>query len=313
MSIRLWPLALVLALTAAVPACTSPNSTGNGIISAPTISQDPNTAEVVEVDRFADQAGTFFRRSANPNLPAPGAPIDLDQAPFRLTALLPDGNRVPFYHLDVRSTSPANLYIFFKSDGSPLSDQLYVFDALPGEPGYSDFCAIQRVIVPDNYVVNSITSRRDLEARVGDGFRIEATGKILNMPVVPAQSSANQSSSGGKALLLQGWCRNKVLYYFAFEELQATPQGLVPTASMFAFFDEPGLPHRGGFRTLDDEGNTKNVLAVAPGAPGYSPLWAMQRLSGDDWINVNNLTDVQTTLKNPAVPYGATVNAVMVK
>lgn len=312
MRIRSLPFAVAFAVLLALPACTSPNQAGNGL-SAPTVSQDPNTAEVAEVDRFTDQAGTFFRRSTNPNLPAPGEPIDLDQAPFRLTALLPDGNRTPFYHLDVRSTSPANLYIFFKPDGSPLGDQLYVFDALPGEPGYSDFCALQRVTVPADYVVNSVTSRRDLEARVGEGFKIEATGKILNMPVVPAKSVAGNTSSGGKALLLQGWCRNKVLYYFAFDELQATAQGLVPTAPMYAFFDEPGLPHRGGFRTVDDEGNTKNVLGVGPGQPGYSPLWALQRLHGEDWINVNNLQDVQTNLKVPPVPYGSTINAVMVK
>jgi hypothetical protein len=34
------------------------------------------------VDRFSDAAGNLFQRSANPDLPAAGAAIDFDQAPF---------------------------------------------------------------------------------------------------------------------------------------------------------------------------------------------------------------------------------------
>lgn len=304
-------LSALLATTLLLWGCASPTSTGG--ISPSNISQDPNAAEVFEVDRFTDQAGTFFRRSENPNLPGTGEPINLDEPPFLFSVLKPDGNRTLAYSLDVRSPSPANLYVFFKSDGSPLTEQLYVFDALPGEPGYSDFCAIQRVVVPDHYVPNSITSRADLEARLADGLRIEPTGKILNMPVVPVGSSASRSAHGGPALLLRGWCRNKVLHYFAFDELQATPQGLAPTATMYAFFSEPDLPRRAGFRTIDEEGDTRNVLGVAPGDPAFSPLWALMRLTREDFINVSSLTDIQTRLSAPPVPYGATLNAVVVQ
>jgi hypothetical protein len=310
MSMRLLTTAALVA-TLSLFGCQNPaGSGGQDDLSPPTVSQDPDLAEVTVVDRFSDQAGTFFRRSENPHLPEPEAPINLDEAPFKLTAYAPNGDRVSFYHLDARSTNPANLDIFFKPDGSPLEDQLYVFDALPGEAGYNDFCAIQRVTVPEGYVVNSITSRTDLEARRNEGFKIESTGKILNMPVVPALSSASGSVSGGKALLLRGWCRHKVLFYFAFDELNADSQGLVPASPQYAFFSENGLPHRAGFRTTDDAGATRNVLASLPGEGSYSPLWALQRLAREDFLNVANLEDAR---RHASVPHGATINAVVVK
>lgn len=308
-SMSRWLTAVAVAM--AIHGCQTPNQAEG--VSARDYGQDPNQAEVNVVDRFTDQAGTFFRRSENDQLPGPGEPVHLDQPPFAITAFQPDGQRVSLYDLDVRSPSPANLYVFFNQDGSPLTEQLYIFDALPGEPGYSDFCAIQRVTVPPGYVANSITSRVDLEARVAEGFKIESTGKILNMPVVPEGSTAERSMSGGQALLLRGWCRHKVLFYFAFNELQANDQGLAPTAPMFAFFSETDLARRAGFRAIDDEGNTRNVLGVAPGDKAFTPLWALQRLAKEDFINVNSLEDVQARLSAPPVPYGATLNAVVVK
>lgn len=311
MSSRLLSAALLVACVTAI-GCAGPTQPTADEISPPNVAQDPDLAEVTSVDRFSDQAGTIFRRSENPDLPQPDAAIDLDQPPFKLTAFAPDGNRVTFYHLDARPTNPANLYVFFKPDGSPLEDQLYVFDAVPGEAGYNDFCAIQRVTVPANYVTNSITSRSDLEARRNEGFKIEATGKILDMPVVPPASTAAHGSSGaeGKALLLRGWCRHKVLFYFAFDEVKADAQGLVPTAPMYAFVAQNGLPHLGGFRTMSDQGDTRNVIGLLPGQEGYSPLWAVQRLVNEDFTSVSSLNDVKNL--NTAA-YGATINAIVLR
>jgi hypothetical protein len=312
MSSRLLTAVVVAALLS-LSGCQNPGTPpGTDELSAPSIRQDPDLAEVTSIDRFSDQAGTFFRRSENPNLPGPDQPITLDEAPFLISAFAPDGGRVEVYHLDARPTNPANLYIFFRADGSPLDDQLYVFDALPGEAGYNDFCAIQRVTVPDGYVSNSITSRADLEARRGEGFKIESTGKILNMPVVPAGSVAERSIGQSQALLLRGWCRHKVLYYFAFDEVQADPQGLVPTAPMYSFVSVNGLPHRGGFRTMSEAGDTRNVLSAMPGQPGFSPLWALQRLVQEDFTSVSSLADVKGLGSQP-IAYGSTINAVVVK
>ena len=312
MSSRLLKAVAVAAMLSLI-GCQNPGTPpGADELSIPTVRQDPDLAEVTSIDRFSDQAGTFFRRSENPNLPGPDQAINLDDAPFLLTAYAPDGNRVNIYHLDARPTNPANLYIFFRADGSPLEDQLYVFDALPGEAGYNDFCAIQRVTVPDGYVSNSITSRADLEARRTEGFKVEPTGKILNMPVVPAGSTASLSIGQSQALLLRGWCRHKVLYYFAFDELQADAQGLVPTAPMYTFVAENGLPHRGGFRTMTDAGDTRNVLSILPGQAGFSPLWALQRMAREDFTSVASLQDVKALPSQP-LAYGSTINAVVVK
>jgi hypothetical protein len=50
------------------------------------------------VDRFSDAAGNLFQRSANPDLPAAGAAIDFDQAPFITQGLGPAGQVVRYYN-----------------------------------------------------------------------------------------------------------------------------------------------------------------------------------------------------------------------
>jgi hypothetical protein len=61
------------------------------------------------VDRFSDAAGNLFQRSANPDLPAAGAAIDFDQAPFITQGLGPAGQVVRYYNFDVMSVAGAHL------------------------------------------------------------------------------------------------------------------------------------------------------------------------------------------------------------
>jgi hypothetical protein len=82
---------------------------------------------------------------------------------------------------------------------------------------------------------------------------------------------------------------------------------------MYAFFAEPGLSRRAGFRTMTDEGDSRNVLSAMPGDAGYSSLWALSRLAKEDFINVAGLTDIQTKLTTPPVAYGSAINAVVLR
>lgn len=298
----------LFSLALALSACAAPGAAGL----PGAIVHDPDAAEPVLVDRFSDAAGTFFRRSENEQLPGVNAPVAFDASPFSLTVRLPDGSRRAIYHLDARATVPANLFVFFKPDGAPLAEQLHVFDAVPGEAGYNDFCAVFKVTVPESYVPNTIASRAELERLKGEGFSIEKTATILNMPVVPDGSTAAQGPGGTPPVLSRGWYRNQVLRYFAFDELTATPEGLVPTAPMYAFFGTDETPRVGGFRvTAAESADTQNLAGKAPGAPGYSPLWALSRLAEADFATVLSSEDVPARLSVPPVAFGMAVNAVV--
>src|SRR5689334_4471099 len=97
-------------------------------------------APVVEIDRFSDQAGQLFKRSATPALPGADAPIDFDQGPFITKGLGPDGAYVTYYNFDVQARDPAKIYVLFKSGAeAPVEGQLNIVDAIPGDAGYSDF------------------------------------------------------------------------------------------------------------------------------------------------------------------------------
>lgn len=297
---RLAPIALAAALTAALAACAPPGAAEPPV-------HDPDAAEPVSVDRFSDAAGTFFRRSADAALPGPDMPIALGAPPFALSVRQPDGSRRTGYHLDARPAVPASLFVFFKADGGPVAGQLNVFDAVPGEAGYNDFCAVFKVTVPDGYVPNAIASRAELERAGGQGLKVEKTATILDMPVVPAGSTAD-----GGAILARGWCRGRVLRYFAFDELTATDGGLVPTAPMYAFFGTDDTPRAGGFRVSAEGGaDTQNLAAKAPGEAGYSPLWALWRLAEADFGAVGSAADVPGALSAAPIGFGGAVNFVL--
>ena len=62
----------------------------------------PEYIPIVEIDRFSDEMGVFFRRTDNPDLPAPNAPINFDDPRFRSKAFGPNGETVEYYNFDVR-------------------------------------------------------------------------------------------------------------------------------------------------------------------------------------------------------------------
>src|SRR5215510_7787239 len=92
------------------------------------------------IDRFSATAAHIFVRTADNGLPAAGAPIDLDRPPFVTEGLGPDGSHVRYYSFDVQPDAPATLYRFTRAgERAPIAGALDVVDAVPGDPGYSDF------------------------------------------------------------------------------------------------------------------------------------------------------------------------------
>src|SRR2546426_5192580 len=78
---------------------------------------DPDKADVQAVDRFSDAAGMWFRRSADPTLPLPNQPINMDGGPFISHGLGPAGERVAYYNFDVQPVVPAPLFVLVGADG----------------------------------------------------------------------------------------------------------------------------------------------------------------------------------------------------
>lgn len=287
MHFRHWVAALMLG--GAIVACDD-----DGM--EPVLPKDPDTAEKVAVDRFSDAAGSLFRRSAIPELPAANEPIDMDQGPFITMGLGPDGQPVRYYNFDVMPTESAPIFVLFRDgETEPVAGQLNIVDVVPGDPGYNDFWHVVRVTVPADYVANTVTSLTEIQTA---GFAMEHTGTIVNCPIVPEGSTA--AEGGGADGLTRGWYKGQVVFYFNFVEAPLEGAGTppaVPTSPIFVTFninpDEAGGGPASGFVTEEGTAQTHNVVATLPGDAGYSPLWEVFVYDNADFDQVSDLATAQ--------------------
>jgi hypothetical protein len=259
------------------------------------MAKNPDTAKKVSVDRFSMQAGTLFVRDANNSLPGPNEPINMDEGPFITKGLGPNGQPVEYYNFDVLPTTPAPIFVLFKSGADmPVDGQLNIIDDIPGESDYNDFWHVHKVTVPDDYVANSITS---YEGVMSSGYPVEATNLIVNCPVVPEGSTANKKFGGGASQLIRGWYKDMVVFYFSFEEktLTTDPNNpMVPVSPIYVTFninpDQPGGGPASGFVMEMNSLQTHNVVATIPTDMSYSPLWFVNVYNNSDFNNVSNLS-----------------------
>ena len=260
-NLSLWFLLVVLLASVACG--------GDSTVEAVAVHVDADTGvEFVSVDRFSDDAGTIMRRSDNPALPAPNEAIDYD-ADFLSHALSPSGEGVSYYAFDVSSLLSAPVYAFAYASGpsTGVDGQAPVFDVIPGDEGYNDFWQMVRVLVPDNYEVNSLRSLEDIE---NSGFELERTGTIINCPIVPFGSTADLAERDAV-----GWYKGKHVQYFSFESLETSivnPGSLdVPYAVVRVIFE--GNDPSKGMKIDPDTGKTHNVFDTIPGDELYRALW----------------------------------------
>jgi hypothetical protein len=260
---------------------------------AMTMAKDPKTAPQAAIDRFSAKAGTLQVRTAANGLPGPNQPIDFDKGPFITTGLGPDGEVVRYYNFDVQPTSPAPIYVLFRSgENKPVEGQLNIVDVIPGDKGYSDFWEVNKVTVPTDYKANTLTSLAEIQKA---GYPIRATSNLVNCPIVPDGSTARLRLDGENAGLQSGWYRGEVVHYFTFAEhaLTATAAGKVPVSPIYVAFNvNPGQPNGGpasGFRTQMGSAQTHNVVATLPSDMGYSPLWSVSPYDDADFASVHDL------------------------
>ena len=295
---------LVLAAAAIFGACKKDST-------VPT-SKDIATAPHVSVDRFSSTFGHLFVRSATNGLPAANAPISFDVAPFITTGFSSTGAATMYYNFDVLPTQTDDIYVFFKASSPTieLTAQNHVLPSLPGMSGYNDFWQVSKVLVPDNYVVNSLTSEDAIRA---SGYSIQKTTNIVNCPVVPFGSTAVIKYGGGSNQLVAGWYKDSAVVYFSFEEAPITVNtaGQVPTAQIYVTFNDNTTGPASGFKTEAGTVQTHNVLDSAPGSAVYSPLWQVHVVDNTAFSSVKNLsTAIAAKSLNPNA---ALVNCPVVK
>lgn len=256
---------------------------------------DPDAAPVVVVDRFSGEGAILLDRAELPGLPAAGAPIDLDQAPFLVRGLGPAGERITYYHLDAHQPTPINIYVLHhEGQAEPVADQLPIVDYIPGEHGYSDFWRVVRVDVPADYVANTATSSA---AIFREGWELTVTDTIVNCPVVPPGSTATRRRGTEGTALHRGWYEDQVFYYFTFEEQPLRVEGsAVPTSDVYvAFATNPDASSNGwtsGFMTETGSDRT-HVVADTLTAPGYSPLRNVIVYDNTAFASVTDLASAQ--------------------
>lgn len=260
---------------------------------------NPDTAPVVSIDRFSDDAGMLFRRSANSSLPAADQPINFDQGPFITKGLGPGGENVEYYNFDVMPTAAIPIYVLFKEGASePVAGQLNIIESIPGDVGYSDFWRVNKVTVPSNYEANSASSLADLLER---DFTIEAMDLIVNCPVVPRGSTAGKRMGGASTGLVRGWYKDEVVFYFDFsEKMLSSSSGIVPLSPIYVAFNvnpDPNNSNSGpasGFMTEMGTDQTHNVVATIPSDAAYSPLWTVNVYDNADFGDVSDLNSAMS-------------------
>lgn len=260
---------------------------------------DPDHAPIASVDRFSDRAGTLLKRSADKRLPGPNEPIDFDAQPLNTLGLSPGGKPALYYHLDVQSTTPAPVYILYRGDEhQPVADQLPLIDTLPGDNGYNDFHQVWKVRVPSDYVTNAITDVTTLRQAE---YKMEKTGELRNMPIVPDNSHARFRFQGGTSALQRAWYRGEVAKFLVFDEAPLSGDE-VPVSPIYdGFTINPDKPNGGQeFRMEPNSMQTHNVVATVPGDKDYSPLWLRVVYDAAAWGSVHDLDTAQKAQVIPA-------------
>ena len=270
---------------------------------------DLDSVERAVIDRFSEAAGTLMVREDSGALPGPNEPIDFDQPPFITQGLGPDGQVVQYYNFDVQPIIPAPIYVLFhEGEDHPVEGQLNIIDVIPGDEGYNDFWAVTKITVPADYVANSVGSMAGI---VEAGYALENTGIIVNCPVVPRGSTAMLRGGNESNALVTGWYKDKIIYYFSFEE-RMLAGATVPLSPIYVSFNvnPPAGGPATGFMTEEDGVQTHNVVATIPSDNDYSPLWLVSVYDNADFDAVSDLASAESA--NILAAAVATVNCPVV-
>ena len=191
------------------------------------------------------------------------------------------GGSVRYLDFGPQSNIAVPILVFFQSasPNSPVLVQKNIIDTIPGQPGYSDFWRVYKVLVPAGYVANSIRSLADA---VASGYTIEATDRIVNCPVV----NPNSTIQGSSATPVSGWYRNREVFYFDQGGNSPADGSVVRDAPIYVFFQSDGSPVP----------SQRNVIDALPGDANYSDLWEVVKVVVGSAYAPNSLKDANAIL-----------------
>lgn len=280
------------------------------------VANDIEAADKISVDRFSLNVGHLQVRTAANGLPEENAPINFDEAPFITKGLDKNGASIRYYNFDVQSIVPIPVYVFYKKDGTTkVENQNNVLSNIPGDNRYSDFGLVHKVLVPDDYIANTLISQSDV---FHSGYEIIVTSEVVNCPVVPFGSTASRSTVAGEASkLVMGWYKGKAAAYFNFPEpdFKVTESGLVPTAPIFVMYNidpikkDPGTGAASGFMLEPGTDQTHNVLGSWAGVPS-TPLWNIWVISN---VYFDAIVDLEIAAMAPSVRGYTNINCPVLK
>jgi len=187
------------------------------------------------------------------------------------------GTEVTYFDFGLNPRTAIPIMVFFQEDNpdSPVMGQMNIIDAVPGQPGYSAFWRVYKVLAPNSYMANSITS---LQGVLDSGFMIQETDIVVNCPVVNPETTTEMISYD----LVQGWYRERMVYYFDFGANSGSMGSVVDKAPIYVFFDING----------DHVDGQMNVIDVLPGDMGYSDLWHVHKVIVGFDYDANSLSSV---------------------
>jgi len=185
-----------------------------------------------------------------------------------------NGTDVQYLDYGPMSNVAVPILVFFQagSPDTPVAGQRNIIDTIPGQPGYSDFWRVHKVLAPAGYVANSI---RSFEEAVASGYTIEETGLIVNCPVVNPGAQIQGSNTAPVA----GWYRGREVFYFDHGVNSPGDGSVVRDAPIYVFFRSDGTMVPG----------QRNVIDVVPGDVGYSDLWRVMMVTVGPGYMANTL------------------------
>src|SRR5467141_3101515 len=142
---------------------------------------------------------------------------------------------VSYLDFGPQSNVAVPILAFFQasSPSTPVAGQRNIIDTIPGQPGYSDFWRVFKVLAPSGYVANTIRSLGDA---VASGYTIQMTDTVVNCPVV----NPNATVAGSAATLVSGWYRNRDVSYVDEGTRSPANGWVVVDAPIYAFFHANG-------------------------------------------------------------------------
>ncbi len=189
------------------------------------------------------------------------------------------GTDLTYFDYGPNPNVAAPILAFFWQNGTAVAGQRNVIDTIPTQPGYSDFWRVNKVLVPTTYVTNSI---RSIQEAMSSNYTLQLTDIIVNCPVV----NPNTTLQGSSMKPVQGWYRDRDVYYFDQGARSPASGFVIQTAPLYAFFWQNGTAVAG----------QRNVVDLKPGDAGYSDLWNVTKVIVENGYVPNSLRDVHNIL-----------------